>query len=98
MHIVDGSSEQPEYEFDAVRLELEMFSPELSEKPYVVAFNKMDLPEASEKWQSFKEALQARSIEPFCMSAITRIGTREVISSAYELLQKNGAKKGEGQK
>ncbi|XP_012828007.1 PREDICTED: GTP-binding protein OBGC, chloroplastic [Erythranthe guttata] len=49
VHIVDGSSQQPEYEFDAIRLELELFSPELSEKPYIVAYNKMDLPEAAEK-------------------------------------------------
>lgn len=98
MHIVDGSSEQPEYEFDAVRLELEMFSPELAEKPYVIAYNKMDLPEASENWPSFKEALQAHGIEPLCMSAVTRNGTQEVINSAYELVQKNAANKDEGQK
>ncbi|KAL2229785.1 GTP-binding protein OBGC, chloroplastic [Sesamum indicum] len=96
VHIVDGSSEQPEYEFDAVRLELEMFSPELAEKPYIVAYNKMDLPEASENWPSFKEALQARGIEPFCMSAVTGNGTQEVTNSAYELVCKNAANKEEG--
>ena len=37
---------KPEFEFDAVRLELELFSPEIAEKPYVVAFNKRDLPDA----------------------------------------------------
>ncbi|XP_071724938.1 LOW QUALITY PROTEIN: GTP-binding protein OBGC, chloroplastic-like [Rutidosis leptorrhynchoides] len=89
VHIVDGSSLQPEFEFDAVRLELELFNPEIAEKPYIVAFNKMDLPEANEKWPSFKESLQARGIEPFCMSAVTQEGTREVIYAAYELLKKN---------
>lgn len=86
MHIVDGSSQQPEYEFDAVRLELEMFNPELAEKPFIVAYNKMDLSEAYEKWESFRETLQARGIEPFCMSAVTREGTNEVINSAYKLV------------
>lgn len=93
MHIVDGSSQQPEYEFDAVRLELEMFSPELAEKHFIVAYNKMDLPEASKNWPSFKEGLQARGIQPFCMSAVTGYGTQEVISSAYELVRKNAANK-----
>lgn len=65
-----------------------MFSPELLEKPYIVAFNKMDLPEAYERWPSFKERLQARGIEPFCMSAVKQEGTHEVICTAYELLQK----------
>ncbi|KAK6913802.1 GTP binding domain [Dillenia turbinata] len=95
VHIVDGSAEQPEYEFDAVRLELELFSPELADKPYIVAYNKMDLPDASEKWPLFQRQLQKRGIEPFCMSAVNREGTNEVISAAYQLLQKRmGANQG----
>lgn len=92
MHVVDGSSEQPEFEFDAVRLELELFSPELAEKPYIVAYNKMDLPEAYERWPSFKEGLEARGVQVFCMSAVKREGTHEVISTAYNLLQKSKEK------
>lgn len=89
VHVLDGSSEQPEFEFDAVRLEIEMFNPELAEKPYVVAYNKMDLPDAYEKWPAFKERLQARGIEPFCMSAVKGEGTHEVMCAAYQLLQKS---------
>lgn len=87
VHIVDGSSQQPEYEYDAVRLELEMFSPEIAEKPYIVAYNKMDLPDAYEKWESFQKNLQLRGIEPFCISAMNRQGTRELITAAYELVR-----------
>lgn len=93
MHVVDGSSQQPDYEFDAVRLELELFSPVLSEKPYIVVFNKMDLPEAYEKWNSFKENLQNRGIEPLSISAMYRQGTSDVVSAAYALLQKEMAKR-----
>ncbi|CAH8313607.1 unnamed protein product [Eruca vesicaria subsp. sativa] len=88
VHVVDGSAPQPELEFEAVRLELELFSPEIAEKPYVVAYNKMDLPDAYEKWPMFRETLRARGIEPFCMSAVQRDGTHEVISNVYELLKK----------
>ncbi|XVF62632.1 hypothetical protein PTKIN_Ptkin09bG0023900 [Pterospermum kingtungense] len=87
VHVVDGSGQQPELEFDAVRLELELFSPELAEKPYIVAYNKMDIPEAYENWPSFKEKLQGRGIETFCMSAVKKEGTHEVICAAYKLLQ-----------
>ncbi|CAH9132934.1 unnamed protein product [Cuscuta epithymum] len=86
VHVVDGSSQQPEYEFDAVRLELEMFSPELAQKPCVVVYNKMDLPEASENWQSFRDSVKSRGIEPFSMSAVKKEGTHEVICAAYELV------------
>lgn len=55
MHVVDGSLKQPEYEYDAVRLELEMFSLELAKKLYLVMFNKMDLPEAYENGHHSKE-------------------------------------------
>lgn len=88
MHVVDGSAQQPEYEFEAVRLELELFSPSLVDKPYVVVYNKMDLPDASERWNMFREKLQAQGIEPFCISAINRQGTNDVIHAAYKLLQK----------
>uniref|UniRef100_A0A803N9L1 Uncharacterized protein n=1 Tax=Chenopodium quinoa TaxID=63459 RepID=A0A803N9L1_CHEQI len=88
VHVVDGSSPQPEYEFDAIRLELELFNPELAEKPYLVAFNKMDLPEASERWEVFREHLLAEDIQPFCMSAISNQGTNEVVSAAYEFVKK----------
>lgn len=47
----------------------------------------MDLPEAYERWPSFKERLQTRGIEPFCMSAVKREGTHEVVCAAYELLR-----------
>lgn len=65
-----------------------MFSPELAEKPFLVAYNKMDLPEARENWESFRERLRADRIEPFCMSAMKREGTHEVICAAYELFRK----------
>lgn len=75
-----------------------MFNPELSVKPFIVAFNKMDLPEASEKWPSFRKSLQAHGIEPFCMSAVTTEGTQEVITSAYKLVQQHKANEEQGQK
>ncbi|KAF3322837.1 GTP-binding protein OBGC [Carex littledalei] len=95
VHVVDGSAEQPEYEFDAVRLELELFSPALAEKPYIVLFNKMDLPEAFEKWESFRENLQSRGFKPYCISALNKQGTYEIACTAYELLQKERREKKE---
>jgi GTPase involved in cell partitioning and DNA repair len=71
-----------------VRLELELFSPALAKKPCIVLFNKMDLPEAFQRWDSFREKLQSGGIEPYCISALNRQGTYEAISTAYELLKK----------
>lgn len=97
VHVVDGSGLQPEYEFDAVRLELELFSPGLAEKPYIVVYNKMDLPEAYESWDSFEEHLQARGIQPFCSSAMNRQGTHDIVVAAYELLREERKSKRESE-
>lgn len=47
----------------------------------------MDLPEAYERWPSFKDSLQSRGIETFCISAVKREGTHELVCAAYELLK-----------
>ena len=88
MHVVDGSGQQPEYEYEAVRLELELFSPCLVDKPYLVVYNKMDLPEASEGWNMFREKLQAQGIKPYCISAMNRQGTQDIVYDVYKVLQK----------
>lgn len=86
--MVDGTCEQAVEEYEAVRLELQLFNPEISEKPYVVAYNKMDIEEAAERWPTFQEAMQARGVQTFCMSAATRDGTMPVVWAAFDLLQK----------
>jgi GTPase involved in cell partitioning and DNA repair len=80
-------SSQAVEEFEAVRLELQLFNPILSEKPFVVAYNKMDIPEAAERWEHFKSSLESKGVKAFCMSAATGQGSREVMSAAHALLQ-----------
>lgn len=87
VHMIDGMSQQPEQEFEAVRLELQLFNPLLSEKPYIVAFNKMDIPEAAERWPKFRDYLKQKGIEPMCISAATKMGVTDVVNKAYSLLQ-----------
>ncbi|XP_002988895.2 probable GTP-binding protein OBGC1, chloroplastic [Selaginella moellendorffii] len=87
IHVIDGTSPQPEFEYDAVRLELELFDPRLCSKPSIVAFNKMDVPEAAERWESFRKAMESRGVEVRSMSAATMEGTSQVVRHAYKLLQ-----------
>jgi GTPase involved in cell partitioning and DNA repair len=48
----------------------------------------MDLPEASEKWNMFQEKIQDQGIEPYCISAMNRQGTQDVVYDVYKVLQK----------
>ena len=50
VHVVDGSSRDPEWDFGVIRDELKAHDPALLTKPMVVAFNKMDLPSAALAW------------------------------------------------
>ncbi|MCO5566832.1 hypothetical protein L7F22_020514 [Adiantum nelumboides] len=86
VHMIDGMSQQPEQEYEAVRLELQLFNPLLSEKPYIVAYNKMDIPEAAERWPNFRDYTRQKGIEPICISAVTKANVTDVVNKAYSLL------------
>jgi len=56
VHLVDGSARDPEWDHQVIREELAAHDPLLLEKPILVAFNKMDLPESVEAWPAFRQA------------------------------------------
>ena len=55
IHVLDGLSSQPILDFAQINTELALFDPRLAEKPQVVAFNKMDLPEVQERWPEVRD-------------------------------------------
>jgi GTP-binding protein len=57
VHVVDGSAADPVHDHGVIREELRLHDPSLLERPIVVAFNKLDLPEARSAWASFREAI-----------------------------------------
>ena len=86
IHVVDGTSKDPLDDFDAVNAELELFDADLMKKPQVVAVNKMDLPEARERFPEIAERFTARGLPVIAISAATGEGVREVLNKAAELL------------
>src|SRR5207248_7369710 len=55
VHVVDGSSRDPEWDYGVIREELEAHDPALLEKPTIVAFNKLDMPAAAAVWPAFRQ-------------------------------------------
>ena len=47
----------------------------------------MDLPEAQERLEDFKEFIHSKNQEVFPISTVTGEGIREILEKAYELLQ-----------
>ena len=87
IHMLDGHSEDPVLDFMQINAEMALFDSELGEKPQVVAFNKMDMPDVKEKWPQVKEAIEAKGFEVMSISALTRDNVRPLLYRAAELLK-----------
>lgn len=76
---IDGAAFSPIHNFEQINLELAQYSPLLAEKRQIVAVNKMDIPEARERWPAIKAALAARGISAYAISAVTGEGVPELL-------------------
>lgn len=97
IHLLDGSSENPMLDLIQINSELALFDPELSVKPQIVAFNKIDLPEADSRWPEFRneytkyvEIMGAKlgfSNEPIAISALKRKNLKTLLYEASQILE-----------
>jgi GTP-binding protein len=86
VHIVDGSDRDPEWSYNVIRDELEAHDPALLRKPILVAFNKMDMPQAAEAWQAFQAARRSQGIPTVAISAADGQGITELRAQLASLL------------
>jgi GTP-binding protein len=84
--VVDGASRDPEWDHQVIRDELEAHDPALLEKPMLVAFNKIDLPAATEAWPAFRRARKAEGIDSVAISAAHGEGIDELRHRIGDLL------------
>jgi GTP-binding protein len=78
VHVVDGSSRDPEWDHTVIRDELAAHDPALLEKPLVVAFNKLDLPGAADAWPAFRAARVRDGLPVVAISADRGDGLAEL--------------------
>jgi len=93
IHLIDGMAEEPLFDFSQINSELALFDPDLGEKPQIVVFNKMDLPEVQERWPEVKRELEERGYSAYSISAIAKINVRQVLYAALKVLNELPAKK-----
>jgi GTP-binding protein len=89
IHLIDAGTidrEHPLDHFKTVNRELKSFNPQLTQKPQIVALNKMDLPGSQEAADAFAAALDA---EVILISAIKKRGIQRLISRILELLDRS---------
>jgi GTP-binding protein len=86
IHLLDGAGPDPLADFSQINGELALFDENLAAKPQVVALNKMDLPEAQQRWPAVRDELLRRGHEVLPVSAVTRAGVRDVLYQAAQKL------------
>ncbi|MBN1261797.1 MAG: GTPase ObgE [Anaerolineae bacterium] len=87
IHLVDATAPDPLEDFATINAEMEAFGHGLIDKPQLVVFNKLDMPEGKARFPELKAAVVQQGYEVFGISALTHEGTRAVIGRAYQILQ-----------
>ncbi len=86
IHLLDGAAPDPIADFHQINTELALFDDRLADKPQIVVLNKMDLPQAQERWPSVRAALTRLGYEVLSMSAVTHENVRDVVGRAVQAL------------
>ncbi len=89
IHMLDGGSfeRDPWQDFQAINQELREYDEQLAQRPQIVVLNKMDLPEAQERWPALKKQAQAAGYPVFAISAAAHEGTDELMHFAANRLE-----------
>lgn len=101
IHLLDGLSDDPLADFEAVNAEMRAFGHGLMDKPQIVALSKMDLPDARALFELYESEgrlvnalrLPARAVQPnerplpvIPIASATRQGVRELLLRAVRIL------------
>jgi GTP-binding protein len=86
LHLVTldaGEGRDPVKDYVALREELAKYSPELADRPEIVALSKADLPEVREAYPALKRRFKRRGIDLVLVSAVTRDGLDPLVGDLF---------------
>lgn len=86
IHLIDGMAEDPLGDFAQINTELNLFDPNLAQKPQIVALNKIDLPDVQARWPEIEAALKNQGYTPMTISAATGQDVRRLLGRAAQEL------------
>ncbi|GKV68770.1 GTPase Obg [Sporosarcina sp. NCCP-2716] len=90
VHVIDMSGlegRDPFEDFETINAELEQYNLRLTERPQIIVANKMDMPDAEDNLELFKEQLGETEHKIFPISALTRKGLEELLYAIADLLE-----------
>jgi GTP-binding protein len=86
VHLLSGASQTPLADYSQINTELALYDEQLAQKPQIVVFNKMDLPEAQARWPEVQTSLAERGIEVMAMSAATQQNVKSLIQHLFQVI------------
>jgi GTP-binding protein len=86
IHLLNGESEDPLADYSQINSELALYDERLGQKPQVVVFNKMDLPDAQERWKELEPQLRARGVHPIAISAATQSHIKDLVQQVFAMI------------
>ena len=91
VHVLDcgtlESDRDPIKDFDVIESELKRYSADLSDRPRIIALNKIDLPDGKAMADMVEPTLRARGYEVFQISAAARLGLQELLYAMARLVK-----------
>lgn len=89
VHVIDMAATEgrdPYEDYKTINKELAEYNLRLTERPQIIVANKMDMPDAEENLNSFKEKLE-EDFPIFPISALTRKGLRDLLYAIADKLE-----------
>lgn len=86
LHLIDATAEDPIESYHIIRQELEAYGEGLSEKPEIIAFNKIDAVEPDRLKALVKALKKVTGETPYLISGVTGQGVREVLFKLHEVI------------
>jgi GTP-binding protein len=89
LHLVDGTQEDVAAAYRIIRTELAAYGGGLSDKPEIVALNKIDAMTSEEIETKSKQLAKASGQTPLRISGATRKGVPEAVQKLYEIVSED---------
>jgi len=89
VHVIDMASiegRDPYEDYVKINQELKEYDAKLLNRPQIIAANKMDMPEAKDNLEAFKEQL-TEDIPIYEVSALTKEGLRDILFAIADMLE-----------
>jgi GTP-binding protein len=83
VHLIDGTAADPLADYNQINQELALYDERLGERPQIIAFNKMDMPEAQMRFPQFQSALAKQGLDVLAISGAAHQGIDALVQRIF---------------